>query len=73
MSEAATLSEEFEIAIPKDICDTHGWTPGQQFALLPTRGGLMPLPVPELAQLVGIADKCEPSDYRDHSDREDRY
>ena len=42
---------------------------GQQFAFIPKGTGVLLVPVPELADLAGIAKGADPKDYRDRKDR----
>jgi len=69
MGDATTLSSKFQISIPKAVREKHNWKPGQKFAFIPKDGGLMLVPVPELEDLLGIAEGADPTDYRDRNDR----
>ncbi|MGE0284236.1 MAG: AbrB/MazE/SpoVT family DNA-binding domain-containing protein [Rhizobiaceae bacterium] len=73
MTAKATLSEKFQISIPKAVREQHDWRAGQEFVFIPADGGVMLVPVPQLADLVGIAKGAEPAGYRDRQDREHRY
>jgi AbrB family looped-hinge helix DNA binding protein len=70
MSLTATLSSEFQIAIPKTVREERRWRAGQEFIFVPKGEGVLLIPAPELKQLAGIARGADKSGYRD---REDRY
>lgn len=70
MPDIATLSDEFQIAIPEAILEAQRWHSGQQFALIPKGRGVLLIPVPSMEELRGIAKGADTSGYRD---REDRY
>lgn len=67
--ETATLSSKFQISIPKDVRERQNWKVGQQFVFIPKGAGVLVMPVPELAELKGIAKGADASDIRDRSDR----
>ncbi len=67
--ETATLSSKFQISIPKDVRDRQNWKAGQRFVFIPKGAGVLVMPVPELAELKGIAKGADASDIRDRSDR----
>ena len=69
MTETATLSAKFTISIPKSVCTAYRWQVGQQFAFIPKGAGVLLVPIPEQADLAGIAKGADP---QDHSDRKDR-
>jgi AbrB family looped-hinge helix DNA binding protein len=69
MSATATLSSKFQISLPKAIRDELHWQAGQEFVFIPKGKGVLLMPVPELAQLAGIAKGAHPEDYRDRQDR----
>jgi AbrB family looped-hinge helix DNA binding protein len=73
MSDTATLSEKFQISIPKAVREANQWKAGQQFVFVPRDGGVMLVPVPEIEDLIGIAKGAKTEDYRDREGREDRY
>ena len=73
MNATATLSEKFQISIPKAVREANQWKAGQQFVLLRKDGGVMLVPLPEIEDLIGIAKGAETADYRDRDNREDRY
>ena len=70
MADTATLSSKFQISIPKAVRDAQRWEAGQEFVFLPKDGGVLLVAVPELEDLLGIAQGADPTNYRD---REDRY
>jgi bifunctional DNA-binding transcriptional regulator/antitoxin component of YhaV-PrlF toxin-antitoxin module len=69
MSDSATLSEKFQISIPKSVRLAQGYVAGQKFAFVPRPSGLMLVPIPSLDDLRGIAAGAKNSDYRDRDDR----
>ena len=69
MSNTATLSSKFKISIPKEIRETMRWSVGQEFVFLPKGEDLVVMPVPERAQLRGIAKGANTEKYRDRKDR----
>jgi AbrB family looped-hinge helix DNA binding protein len=70
MSATATLSSKFQISIPKSVREEQCWEAGQEFVFIPKGKGVLVMPVPERAELAGIAKGTRKGDYRD---REDRY
>jgi AbrB family looped-hinge helix DNA binding protein len=70
MSATATLSSKFQISIPKAVREKQNWQAGQEFVFIPKGNGVLVMPVPELAELAGIAKGARKDGYRD---REDRY
>jgi len=69
MSETATLSSKFQIAVPKRVRDREGWRAGQKLAFLRTPGGVVLVAVPEARDLGGLAEGADPTGYRDRADR----
>lgn len=69
MSDTATLSSKFQISIPKAVRTAHRWKAGQKFAFIPKGTGVLLVPVPEPADLAGIAKGARAKDYRDRKDR----
>jgi AbrB family looped-hinge helix DNA binding protein len=65
-----TLSSKFQISIPKAVRDEQRWQAGQEFVFIPKGRGVLLMPVPDLAQLAGIAKGARNLSIRD---REDRY
>ena len=69
MSNTATLSAKFQISIPKAVRTARQWKAGQEFAFIPKGTGVLLVPVPEPADLAGIAEGANPENYRDRKDR----
>ena len=69
MSDTATLSEKFQISVPKAVRSAQGYVAGQKFAFIPAEGGLMLVPIPTAEDLRGLMAGANPTDYRDRKDR----
>ena len=69
MTATATLSSKFQISIPKAIRDEAQWQAGQEFVFIPKGKGVLVMPVPEFAELAGIARGARREGYRDRKDR----
>ncbi len=69
MPDTATLSAKFQISIPKAVRTARKWKAGQEFAFIPKGTGVLLVPVPELAELPGIALGANPDNHRDRKDR----
>lgn len=69
MNATATLSRKFQISIPKAVREKQNWHAGQEFVLIPKGNGVLVMPVPELAELAGIAKGARKDGYRDRKDR----
>ena len=69
MGNVVTLSEKFQISIPKEVRDQQNWKPGQKFAFIPDGAGVKLVRVPTLDELQGIAKGADPTNYRDRNDR----
>lgn len=69
MTATATLSSKFQISIPKAVRDEQHWKAGQEFVFIPKGKGVLVVPVPEKAQLVGIAKGARTDDVRNRKDR----
>jgi AbrB family looped-hinge helix DNA binding protein len=69
MTDTATLSEKFQISIPKRVRTAHDWKPGQKFAFIPRGESVLLVPVPTLEDLRGIAKGKDSGGYRDREDR----
>ena len=69
MNAVTTLSSKFQISIPKAVRDEQRWQAGQEFVFIPKGKGVLLMPVPELAQLAGIAKGAKTQDARDRKDR----
>ncbi len=69
MSARTKLSSKFQISIPKAVRQSQNWRAGQTFVFLPKGKGVILMPVPDMAELDGIARGADPEGYRDRSDR----
>lgn len=69
MTATATLSSKFQISIPKAVRDEQQWEAGQEFVFIPKGRGVLVMPVPEFAQLAGIAKGAKADGYRERADR----
>lgn len=70
---SVTLSSKFQLSIPKAVREELHLHAGQKFAVI-TKGDIISLvPIPELAEMRGIAKGADTTNYRDRSDRSDRY
>ncbi|MCA0401854.1 MAG: AbrB/MazE/SpoVT family DNA-binding domain-containing protein [Proteobacteria bacterium] len=69
MSAKAKLSAKFQISIPKEVREAQAWKAGQEFVFIPKGKGVMVMPVPELAELAGLARGAAQTGYRDRNDR----
>lgn len=64
-----TLSSKYQISIPKSVRAAQHWEPGQKFAFVPRGRGVILVPVPRLADLLGSMPDANGDDYRDRNDR----
>ena len=69
MSNIATLSEKFQVSIPKEVREAQGWKPGQKIAFISDGKDVRLVRVPTLDELQGIAKGADPTGYRDRNDR----
>ena len=69
MSDTATLSAKFQISIPKAVRTARRWKAGQEFAFIPKGTGVLLVPVPEPADLAGLAKGAKAKGFRDRNDR----
>jgi len=69
MTDTATLSKNFQISIPKAVCEQREWEAGQEFVFIPKGLGVLMVPAPPLEQLQGIAKGAKATAYRDRNDR----
>ncbi len=67
--DTAKLSAKFQICIPKAVRTPRQWRAGQEFAFIPKGEGVLLVPVPERADLAGLAKGARPDGYRDRTDR----
>jgi bifunctional DNA-binding transcriptional regulator/antitoxin component of YhaV-PrlF toxin-antitoxin module len=68
MPNTATLSAQFQLAIPKSLCIAQGWKAGQEFAFIPKGAGVLLVPVPDKSELFGIAKGGNPQGSRERVD-----
>jgi AbrB family looped-hinge helix DNA binding protein len=69
MTDTATLSEKFQISIPKAVRAAKNWKAGQKFVFIPKGTGVLLVPAPELSELRAIAKGANPENDRDRKDR----
>ncbi len=69
MATTATLSSKYQISIPKAVREEQHWQAGQEFVFIPKGKGVLMIPVPEAAELVGIARGARIEALRDRADR----
>ena len=69
MVATATLSSKFQISVPKAVREELHWEAGQKLVFIPKGKGVLVMPVPEMAQLAGIAKGARTDDFRDRKDR----
>jgi AbrB family looped-hinge helix DNA binding protein len=65
----STISPEYQVSIPKSLCDQLRWRPGQKVAFIPKGNGLLMIPAPSREELIGLTRGADTSDYRDRNDR----
>ena len=64
MPATATLSSKFQISVPKAVRQQLHWEAGQEFVFIPKGKGVLVMPVPDMAQLAGIARGARTDDFR---------
>lgn len=69
MADTAILSEDLSLKIPNSVINAQNWKPGTEFALVPKGKGILLMPVPSLAELVGSLRGADLAGYRDRKDR----
>ncbi len=69
MADIATLSDKFQISVPKAVREAQGYHAGQRFAFVPRPSGIMLVPIPALKELAGSAHGAKSTNYRDRDDR----
>ena len=70
---SVTLSSKFQLSIPKAIREQMHLKAGQKFALIPKGDTLVLAPIRPLEEMRGVLKGADPSDYRDRTDRLERY
>lgn len=68
-SNLMTLEPDGTLRIPEEVRKKLGWEPGQRFAIVPSDGVKMLVPVPEAEDLFGRMKGADPEGYRDRNDR----
>ena len=66
---SATVSSKFQILIPKEIRDALGLKAGQKLAFINTGSAVKLVPLPAVAELIGIARGSNTDNVRDRSER----
>jgi AbrB family looped-hinge helix DNA binding protein len=70
---SVTLSSKFQVSIPRSVREEMHLQAGQKFAVI-TKGDIISLvPIPDLAEMRGIAKGADISNYRDRTDHLERY
>lgn len=70
---SVTLSSKFQLSIPKAIREEMNLKAGQKFAIIPKGDTIILAPVRPLDEMRGILKGANASDYRDRTDRLERY
>ncbi len=65
----ATLSEKFQISVPKSVRERQNWKSGQKLAFVEHKGQVILVPVPSIEDLRGSMAGANPEGYRDRQDR----
>jgi AbrB family looped-hinge helix DNA binding protein len=70
---SVTLSSKFQLSIPKAIREQMHLKAGQRFAIIPKGDTIVLAPIRSLEEMRGALKGADPSDYRDRTDRLERY
>ena len=70
---SATLSSKFQLSIPKAIREEMQLQAGQKFAIIPKGDTIVLAPIRPLNEMRGILKGADTSNYRDRTDRLERY
>lgn len=70
---SVTLSSKFQLSIPKAIREEMHLQAGQKFAVIPKGDTIVLAPIRQLDEVRGLLEGADPSNYRDRSDRLERY
>ena len=66
---AVKLTDNFDVSIPAELRSAMNLKPGQRFAVIPKGRSISLVPIPEIEELVGLAEGADTTDYRDRRDR----
>jgi bifunctional DNA-binding transcriptional regulator/antitoxin component of YhaV-PrlF toxin-antitoxin module len=69
MCDTATLSDKFQISVPKAVQEAEGYKAGRRFAFVPKPSGMILMPIPSPDELAGTPNGSTPADFRDRDDR----
>ena len=70
---SVTLSSKFQLSIPKAIREEMHLKAGQKFAIIPKGDTIVLAPIRPLDEMRGILKGADTSNYRDRTDRLERY
>jgi len=70
---SVTLSSKFQLSIPKAIREEMHLKAGQKFAIIPKGDTIVLAPIRSLDEMRGILSGADTSNYRDRTDRLERY
>lgn len=70
---SVTLSSKFQLCLPKTIREQMQLQAGQKFALIPKGDTIVLAPIRDLHEARGQLKGVDSTDYRDRSERLDRY
>ncbi len=70
---STTLSSRYQLTIPKAVREQMQLKAGQRFAVIPKGDTIVLAPIRPLEALRGIAKGADTSNYRDRTDRLERY
>lgn len=70
---SVTLSSKFQLAIPKAVREEMNLKAGQKFAIIAKGDTIVLAPIRPLEEMRGILKGADTSDYRDRTDRLERY
>jgi len=70
---SATLSSKFQLSIPKAVREELQLKAGQKFAVITKGDTIVLAPIRPLDEMRGILKGADPSNYRDRTDRLERY
>jgi AbrB family looped-hinge helix DNA binding protein len=70
---SVTLSSKFQLSIPKAIREQMHLKAGQKFAIIPKGDTIVLAPIRSLDEMRGVLKGADPGNYRDRTDRLERY